>query len=160
MSRAPKSRPSAAAASTAPNIGCSGGLISVELPDGIAIFSGYDLRAGSIRNARVRIRNGAASDQRACLHELYPSSTLAAGELELSIDDVTGVASEPLYRGEIGALPHAGLDLGVFGPGEERSYRFIVILDPGSVRGAQGRGANATYSWRLSVPSPEPARLT
>ncbi len=125
----------------------SGSLIARSTDDGVAVFSGDDLRAGSVRSARVTIANAGSLAGRFALVELTVSDSFAAGELTMVIDDVSGKRPVAVYRGDIGGVPPGGIDLGDFEPGEERAYRFLLCLAHDSPNGGQGRSAGAVYRW-------------
>jgi hypothetical protein len=125
----------------------SGSLIARSTDSGVAVFSGDDLRAGSVRSARVTIVNAGALPGRFALVELGAANSFAAGDLAMVIDDVSGKRPVVAYRGDIGGVPPGGIDLGEFEPGEERSYRFLLALALDSPNGGQGRSAGAFYRW-------------
>lgn len=61
------------------NVASSGGLVAADLIDGIAIFSGHDLRAGTIRTARVTVRSFAARPIDVRLSEVEATDARTAG---------------------------------------------------------------------------------
>lgn len=134
------------------NILSAGPLIEANFINGFALFTGYGLRPSDLRSAKITIENAGSEGALMRLFELEASSTFAAGDLTLLIVE-EGQAPRELYRGEIGSLPPASIHLGVFAPGERRTYRFIVTLGIDSPNGGQGRGAGAIYEWRAEPDS-------
>jgi len=139
-------------------VGSSGALIAANAENGVAIFTGYDLRPGAVRSARVTIANAGPVSGRFRLLESHASNTFAADDLRLVVNELGGLRLSVLYRGDVGAMPADGLDLGSFEPGEVRTYRFIVALAIDSPNGGQGRGAGAAYEWSLAPAGQRSAR--
>ena len=126
----------------------SGALVTARAYDAVALFTGYDLRPGDVRSAKLTIVNAGSVTGRFRLFEAAASNRFAANDLTMVIDEIGGESPTNLYRGDIGALPEDGIDLGDFEPGQERTYRFIVVLAIDSPNGGQGRGAGAAYEIR------------
>jgi len=128
------------------NISSSGALVQGNANSGFALFTGYDLRPSDLRSAKITIENSAPTAEALRLFEEDSSNSFAAGDLSLMIFDEAIPAQ--IYRGDVGGLPAEGIDLGCFGPGERRTYRFAIQLAIDSPHGGQGRGAGAAYEWR------------
>lgn len=132
-------------------IASSGPLIAAASSNGVAIFTGYDLRHGESRSGLVTIANAGHLAGRLELTEAEASSDFAATDLVLSIDDVTDDDDHlRVFEGEIGGLPVGGVDLGRFEPGQLRRYRFLAKLLRGLPDRNRGRGAGAVYEWNLA----------
>jgi hypothetical protein len=125
----------------------SGALVAANAANGVAIFTGYDLRAGGIRSAKVMIVNAGSFAGRFRLFEVDASNSFAVGDLTMAIDEIEAEEPVTVYRGDIGNLPADGIDLGDFEPGEARIYRFLVVLAVDSPNGGQGRAAGGAYEW-------------
>ncbi|HEY5051895.1 MAG TPA: hypothetical protein VII45_00625 [Solirubrobacterales bacterium] len=136
------------------NIQSSGALITANAGNGIAIFTGYDLRTFGVRSGKVTIANAGSCAGRFKLSEVDASNSFAAGELTMAIDDISGEDLVPVYRGDIGDMPSEGIDLGSFEPDEVRVYRFIVVLAKDSPSGGQEVGAGAAYEWDFAPDAP------
>ncbi|HEX3041287.1 MAG TPA: hypothetical protein VHP56_04285 [Solirubrobacterales bacterium] len=134
------------AANAPKNVFSAGPLVQGNSADGFALFTGYRLRPSDFRSAKITIENAAPTAQEIRLFEVGPSNDFPAGELTLMVFDES-VPSQ-IYRGDLGELPPEGIDLGCFGPGERRTYRFATLLGIESPHGGQGRGAGAVYEWR------------
>lgn len=133
------------------NVRSCGPLIAAKTDNGVAIFSGYDLAPGDVRSGGVTIRNGAGVGGRLTLAESDASSAFGAGELTLTIDDVTDDDEHVcVFGGEIGGLPAAGIDLGCIGPGRSRQFRFLIMLDLNSSGRGADRGAGGVYEWSFA----------
>jgi len=135
---------------TPQNIGSSGTLVTANAENGVAIFTGYDLRAGDIRSGKVTIANAGSSAGRFKLFEVDVTNSFAFGDLTMVIDDISADEPVAVFRGDIGDLPTDGVDLGSFEPGEKRAYRFLLVLRIESPNGGQGRGAGAAYEWAFA----------
>jgi hypothetical protein len=152
MTATPPNRP------TPRNTHSSGALVTANAENGVAIFTGYDIGVGGIRTGKVTIANVGAFAGGFKLFEVDASNSFAAGDLTMVIDDISGESPVDVYRGDIGDLPAEGIDLGSFEPGEERAYRFIVVLAIDSPNGGQGRGAGAAYEWSFAPDTQRSAR--
>jgi spore coat-associated protein N len=129
------------------NVCSSGALVTANAENGVAVFTGCDLRAGDIRSGKVTIANAGSFAGRFRLFEVDASNSFAPGDLTMVIDEIGDERPVAVYRGDIGEVPVDGIELGGFEPGEERAYRFIVVLAIDSPNGGQGRGAGAAYEW-------------
>jgi hypothetical protein len=130
---------------TPTNIFSLGTLVAVNSVNGFALFTGTDLAPGEVRRAEIMIANIGLLNGKIRLFERRVSSSLAPGELTLTIDEFNG-SKIRLYEGDIGGLPKTGLPLGDFMSGEERSYRFTATLAE-SAKDRKGRGAACAYEW-------------
>ncbi len=130
------------------NIGSSGALVQVNVPNGFAIFTGYDLKPSDVRSAKITIANAGSRRGTFRLFEVEASNSFRAGELALLIEDEFGAGRlTEIYRGVIGDFPLDGIDLGLFEPGEEHTYRFTVTLTADASNDGQAHGAGAIYEW-------------
>lgn len=131
----------------------AGPLVLANVDDGVALFTGYDLKPGQVRGGVVRIRNVGSERAAFVLREVQPSNGFAPGELTLTISEDEAGRSAPLYRGDLGGVPAEGLGLAPFEPGEERTFRFLAQLSVEGANPTEDRGAGAAYEWRPARPS-------
>ncbi len=137
----PPSRP------TLRNIHSSGALVTANSENGVAIYTGADLRRFGIRSGKVTVANLSPFAARFKLFEVDASNSFAPGSLTMVIDDISGEDLVSVYRGDIGGLPAEGIDLGSFAPSESRTYRFIVVLAVDSPAADRAGEAGAAYEW-------------
>jgi hypothetical protein len=133
------------------NKASSGPLVSANSRDGIALFTGYDLRPGESRAGRVTIANKGLEAGEMFLSERRSSNDFEPGQLTLRIEENRGGESRVVYEGGIGDVPAAGIDLGDYEADEERVYRFLVTLSADAPHCVFGRGAGAAYEWDAVV---------
>jgi len=129
------------------NIFSAGSLVQANSLDGVAIFTGYDLKPGEVRTCRVTIANPGAMALRVRLAEVDATNDFDAGSLTLTIQEMGHGTSGAVYRGDIGGISGEGIDLGRFEPGEERAYFFTAGLSRDALQVERGRGAGAMYEW-------------
>ncbi len=134
-----------ASRATPTNIFSLGPLIAMNSDNGFGLFTGTELIAGEKLQAEVMISNIALHAGKVILYEKRVTTSLAPGEMTLTIDEFNGVNNR-LYAGDIGSLPEAGILLGEYKSGEERSYRFTVTLAK-EAKPRKRRGAVAAYEW-------------
>lgn len=132
----------------AANVLSTGSMVRANSREGFAICAGTHLRPGQGQRAEVTIVNLGTLPARFLLSEHAASNEFVAGRLGLAIRELRGDGSELVYMGEIGAVPAAGIDLGMFEAGESRTYRFTVLLDRETPEAELGRSASAAYAWR------------
>ncbi len=101
------------------NIFSAGSLVQANSANGVALFTGYDLKPGEVRTCRVTIANPSATALRARLVEADATSDFDAGSMTLTIQEMGHQNSATVYRGDIGGVRDEGIDLGYFEPGEE-----------------------------------------
>jgi spore coat-associated protein N len=139
------------------NVFSSGRLIQANASDGVAASTGYDMQPGEVRIGIVRIANLGTLPRRLRLFELDASSDFRVGELRLEIADAESKPPVLLFSGEVGAVPHEGIDLGGFEAGEERTYLLTFTCADDATGSGLERVAGAAYVWS-APPEGEGAR--
>lgn len=135
----------------AANTFASGALEQTNSKGSGAIFSGSALKPGESTSGTVTIKNTGtvAGDFRLSeLNEVDPF------DADLKLEVVQEGASAPVYDGSFGAVPDAGLDLGTYAAGAERTYTFTVTLPAGADNSDKNKTAGATYQWDATTVAP------
>jgi len=130
---------------TPTNVFSLGALVAADSVNGFALFTGTDLSPGEVRRAEIMIVNIGLQEGKIRLFERRVSTNFAPGELTLTINEFNG-SDAKLYEGDIGGLPDAGLPLGDYVSGEERSYRFIATMAK-DAPARKRRGAVCAFEW-------------
>jgi len=129
------------------NVCTSGDPVKASSRNGFTLSTAADLAPGHGERAEVTIVNLGALPAALRLLETSASNEHPAGSLALEIRTIREGASERIFLGEVGGVPESGIDLGPFGPGESRTYRFTLFLRNGAQRNGRVRRAEATYAW-------------
>ena len=129
------------------NVFSSGSIVRGNSRNGLAIRTGGELNPGTGQRAKVTIANLGALPATLRLFEVAASNGFAAGRLGLAIREEGGGAERRVFIGEIGGVPPDGIELGSFGAGESRTYRFTVLLAKDTPEEEWGRSAGAAYEW-------------
>jgi hypothetical protein len=112
--------------------------------DGVTIVTGSNLKPGDIRTGETTITNTGSLAATFTLSEINDSNAFGTGVLDLVIDQVKSGVTTNVYTGDLGGMSPAGL--GSFAPGEARTYKYTVTLDPvSSTNTDQGKTATADY---------------
>jgi hypothetical protein len=132
----------------------AGSLVQANSANGVAIFTGYDLKPGEVRTCRVTIENPGATAVRARLVEADATSDFDAGSMTLTIQEMGHGSSITVYRGDVGGIVAGGIYLGRFAPGEERAYFFTAGLSRDALQPDWSEGAGAAYEWEAALTPP------
>lgn len=132
------------------NVFSAGALVQANSANGVAVFTGYDLKPGEVRTCRVTIANPGTAAVPVRLVEIDATNDFEAGNLRLTIQEVSNGSSAAVYQGDIGRAPSEGVDLGRFEPGEERAYFFTAGLSRDALQLDWSRGAGAVYEWEAA----------
>jgi hypothetical protein len=135
------------------NVFSAGSLVQANSVNGVAIFTGYDLKPGEVRTCRVTIANPGSTAARVRLVEVDATSDFDAGSMTLTIQEMSDGSSTAVYQGDIGGLPGKGIDLGHFEAGEERAYFFTAGLSRDARQLDWSGGAGAAYEWEAASSS-------
>jgi hypothetical protein len=135
------------------NIFSAGSLVHANSANGVAVFTGYDLKPDEVRTCRVTIANPGAMAVRFRLIEVDGTNDFDPGSMTLTIQEMSNVSSATVYMGDIGGVPAGGIDLGRFEPGEKRAYFFTAGLSRDALQLDRIRGAGAAYEWEAAPSS-------
>jgi hypothetical protein len=155
----------------------TGSLTQSNSRDGGAILGATGMRPGDVVGGDVTIANTGDLAGAFQLSQTPLTETPGAGggrlssKLQLQVFDVTDPAApQTMWAGDLGAF--AGRDLGTFGAGQARTYRFVVTFpDSGSAADNAFAGSSSTvrFVWTAiaddpaaaaPTPSPTPAATT
>lgn len=116
--------------------------------DGVSIVTGANMKPGDVKTGEVTITNTGSIDGTFNLAETNDSNDFKAGSLNLKIDDVTDKSSvQEIYKGDLGGVDGAGINLGEYAADEARTYRFTVTFAQSASNADQGKTASADYVW-------------
>jgi spore coat-associated protein N len=135
--------------------------------DGSAILTAAGMAPGDTRVGEVTIANtgslaGAYALSRSDLRDTPgPAAGTLSTALDLLVQDVTNPgAPATVYSGKLGAMGPS--DLGTWGPGAARTYRFTVSLPDGGAPASattgdnayQGSAVSVNYDWTATADEP------
>ncbi len=143
----------------------SGSLTQSNSRDGGAILAASGMRPGDVVGGEVTIANtgdlaGAFQLSQTPITEVPgPGGGHLSSKLRLQVFDVTDPAvPQTMWAGGLGAFTER--DLGTFGAGQARTYRFVVTFpDAGSAADNAFAGSSSTvhFVWTATADDPAPA---
>jgi spore coat-associated protein N len=127
--------------------------------DGQAIFQASGLAPGRSVTGTVQLSNGGTLPGDLVLQQLDvtdrpgPGGGRLSDVVHLTIADVTGGSSIPVFSGALKAL--TSRPLGAVGPHDARTFRFTATL-PDSGNAFAGSGLTVRYAWNATSTGPGP----
>lgn len=131
---------------TPPSVVASGTLSHTNSAAGQSILDLSNLKPGDVADGTATLTNTGTLAADFGLTELTSTNTFADGVMTLTVaDEKTG---DVVFDGDFGGLVDGTRTaLGVYEPGESRTYRFTVEMSADADNSQQGLEATAEYRW-------------
>lgn len=131
---------------TPPNVVSAGTLSHTNTAANQSILDLRNLKPGDVADGTATLTNTGTLAADFGLTEITSTNEFADGVLTLAIVDET--SGDVVYAGDFGDLVDGTrTGLGVYQPGEVRTYRFTVELSANADNTQQGLAAAAEYRW-------------
>lgn len=133
--------------SSAVNVVSSGTLIQENDKDGIAIYTGTNLKPGDVTTGTVTVKNAGTLAGTFTLSQREAASTFSAGMMNLKIVETRGASSRTVYNGDIQSAG-TNVALGRFAAGETRVYTYTATFNQAAVVETDaGKTATAKFDY-------------
>ena len=120
----------------------SGTLTHSNSKNGLAVYTGANMRPGDVVTGTLTIKNTGSLDGRFKLTETEVADEFTSGVLSEKIVDSKGTV---VYEGTYGDA--GSVALGTFDAGESRDYSYTITFAKTAGNADQGKSAAATYTF-------------